>query len=292
MTEDNLLTSENKRSYFLMLPLMVDDLNLSPQAFRLYAHIVRRVGDGGECWENTANMARCCCMSTGAVSKAKAELVKAELIRIEKVPKKHGEFPYDLTTLIDIWAKNFEKYATCSQCEPDTVHNVNSTCSQCETKKIPVLSKAKKTKSKTDAAGRVSLASRGKAPREGASPAATGDLSSGDGVPAGETSGQTSKKPSMRNHESIQTIKRVTGYYPAKALYLDIIRVWESVPYADKALELEICYKTDRAKGYNPGNLSAWYFDWFAEGMAYVPDDIKRLAQQFRENLNRDIEET
>jgi hypothetical protein len=73
---DTLIVIQNKRRFFIMIPMMVDDMEISPRAFRLYAHIVRR----GECWENTRNLARACKMSTGAISRAKKELQQVNLI--------------------------------------------------------------------------------------------------------------------------------------------------------------------------------------------------------------------
>lgn len=128
------------RKYRIELPNLIDDLGLSPHAFRLYVHIKRRAGSvaSGYCWEGTKGMATACQMSTGKVSEAKAELVAANLITIER---RANEGKTDIIRLKNIWPANFAKYT-----EPDSpdilpespvdqlppVHNMKTTPSQYE----------------------------------------------------------------------------------------------------------------------------------------------------------------
>jgi hypothetical protein len=58
----------------------LDDFGLDPYSFRVYSHIVRRAGNGGECWESNKNMADVCCMSESQVKRSLALLVKYGLI--------------------------------------------------------------------------------------------------------------------------------------------------------------------------------------------------------------------
>jgi len=106
-----------ERKYFLILPNIVDDMGLSPYAFRLYARIKRRAGENGLCFENSKHLAEGCNMSAGSVSKAKRELIEAGLITITTIPGRHGEFDHHEIRIRDIWAVNIEKYVNKSQSE-------------------------------------------------------------------------------------------------------------------------------------------------------------------------------
>ncbi len=109
--ENNLLANST------MLPNILDDMDLSPYAFRLYVRFKRRVNqnrDGstkGSAYDSTKNLAITCKMSMGQVTKAKRELVAAGLIRIVKVQGKHGEWAKDHVTIVDIWTANKSFYA-------------------------------------------------------------------------------------------------------------------------------------------------------------------------------------
>ena len=131
------------RKYRTEIPNIVDDMNLTPHAYRLYGHLKRVAGaKEGSCWQNTDTLAQICNMSTGMVSRAKGELVEAGLIVIGK--KRVGRNEVDNIRILDIWARNFAAYGpqtatpsreivTPSQYEP--VASV--TPSQYETKKEP-----------------------------------------------------------------------------------------------------------------------------------------------------------
>ena len=83
-TDNRILDNGDERKFFALIPNMIDELELSPYAVRLYLHIKRRTGEvrGGVCFETSSNIAKICKMSTGSVSKAKKELKAAGLISI------------------------------------------------------------------------------------------------------------------------------------------------------------------------------------------------------------------
>lgn len=100
--------SEFVASYFSQIPHLVDDIGISVYAYRLYGHIVRRVGaaGAGKCFESVRNMANNCNMSLGTVVKAKKELVTWELIHIKKVFTPNNKYSHDEIYLGNIWDKN------------------------------------------------------------------------------------------------------------------------------------------------------------------------------------------
>jgi len=73
---------ESKPSKYTRVPNLVDDLSLSPAAFRLYVHIKRVAGDKGKCWEGQDRLAEICKLNTKTVIRAKRELQAAGLISI------------------------------------------------------------------------------------------------------------------------------------------------------------------------------------------------------------------
>ena len=97
--------------YRIEIPNILDDMDLHPFAFRLYAHLKRRAGDKKECYENTNNLARCCHMSNGAVSHYKKQLVEKGLIQIVKKGKpKFGKRNHHIV-IVDLWKKNYLNYS-------------------------------------------------------------------------------------------------------------------------------------------------------------------------------------
>ena len=96
------------KSYFFMLPNMVDDSGLSVFAFRLYCRFKRVAGEDGKCYQSTRTLADACKMSTASVSRAKSELLKVGLIRITKAKGQHGGRDYDEIFINDIWEKNLQ----------------------------------------------------------------------------------------------------------------------------------------------------------------------------------------
>ncbi len=70
-------------THFAMIPKLVEEAGLSPQAYRLYGHLKQVAGENGQCWQSQAALERDCRMSNRAVVRAKRELVDMDLIRIE-----------------------------------------------------------------------------------------------------------------------------------------------------------------------------------------------------------------
>jgi hypothetical protein len=96
--------------YRTEIPNIIDDMDLSPYAFRLYVHIKRRAGDHGVCFENSSNLAKSCHMSEGEVSKCKKELKGQGLISIVSKGNAHFGKRNHHVQIINIWEKNQNKY--------------------------------------------------------------------------------------------------------------------------------------------------------------------------------------
>lgn len=118
---DRVIDKSTLHRYRIELPIMLDDMDLSVYAFRLYIHMKRRAGDDGSCWEGSRALAKACHMSLGQVAKAKKELKDKGLITIEKYKTKTGDG--DNISVVDLWPKNFETYAKAEE----SVHTVNAT---------------------------------------------------------------------------------------------------------------------------------------------------------------------
>lgn len=92
------------RRNFTMIPNLVFNQGLSPYALRLYAEIRKVAGDDGECYLSTASLSTRCCMSAGAVSAAKKELLQRKLVLL--APKKRGRKSDTFISPPDIWQRN------------------------------------------------------------------------------------------------------------------------------------------------------------------------------------------
>lgn len=102
-------TPEVQRRYRIEIPNIIDDLGLSVHAYRLYGHIKRVTGAfGGKCTQNTATLAKACCMSRGSVTKAKAELLAMKLITIESGDPVAQTS--DTVRIVNIWPANYAFY--------------------------------------------------------------------------------------------------------------------------------------------------------------------------------------
>lgn len=98
-----------EKSYFIMIPNLIDDIGLSVYAFRLYAHLKRVAGDNGTCWQSGETLAKSCAMSTGKISECKTELVNFRLIEVENKVGNNGN--YTEISICNIWNKNIANYA-------------------------------------------------------------------------------------------------------------------------------------------------------------------------------------
>jgi len=144
--EEYEIIEEVPHNHFMMIPNLIDDMGLSPHAFRLYCHLKRVAGEEGKCWQGTAGLAKACGMSAGAISNAKKELMTTTppLINIW-LEGGHGGY-HHVICIADIWKHNYEHYKKPSPDESvhqvntqiESVHHMNAMRSPGETKKTPV----------------------------------------------------------------------------------------------------------------------------------------------------------
>lgn len=108
--EDNVyeIREEAPHDFFCQIPNLVDELNLSPYAYRLYGHFKRVAGESGKCWQSTRTLADKCRMSMGSVSDAKKELESTypPLIKVTSKTKDNGM--YHEVVITDIWYINHD----------------------------------------------------------------------------------------------------------------------------------------------------------------------------------------
>ena len=95
-----------RHRWFHILPNLVDDLDISVHAHRLYCHLKRVAGEGGRCYQSAEELARRCRMSTGSVHNGKRELVAQGLIELRKTTTRMGQ-GRDQISIVDIWARNY-----------------------------------------------------------------------------------------------------------------------------------------------------------------------------------------
>lgn len=137
------------RDFYAMIPNLVDIMDLSPHAYRLYGHLRKVAGESGKCWQSTKTLSIACGMSMGKISEAKTELenVYPPLIRIES--KKFDRGSYHEIAITDIWQINHDFFLGAEllikTAKGVAFHNVNesrsyyeSLRSQYETKNNPI----------------------------------------------------------------------------------------------------------------------------------------------------------
>ena len=102
------IRDEAPHDFFTMIPHIVEALDLTPYAFRLYAHLKRVTGENktGKCWKSTKTLAQACRMSAGSVSNAKKELENTYPPLIRIISKTKDNTPYHEITIIDVWQMN------------------------------------------------------------------------------------------------------------------------------------------------------------------------------------------
>lgn len=131
--------------YRTEIPNIIDDMDLSVYAFRLYVRLKRVAGDDGKCFFTTRQLAEQCRMSVGAVSKAKQELAGKDLIRVDS----DGKWVRDNITIVDMWPANFAYFAQekeetpCSHSE-QPVHHTNIPVHHTNVKEEPIKEEPKK----------------------------------------------------------------------------------------------------------------------------------------------------
>lgn len=101
----------NDRQYFTIIPNIIEDMDLSAIAFRLYFHIKRVAGEDGVCYQTTKTLAEKCNVSTGSISKAKEELRSKKLIRKTTINTGRGK-PLHTIKIVDIWNQNMSHYSS------------------------------------------------------------------------------------------------------------------------------------------------------------------------------------
>lgn len=125
MTDDG-RASDSRKSHYSEIPNMVDELGLSPHAYRLYGHIRKVAGESGECFQKTDTLKDACGMSAGKVSEAKQELLKHNLITIDGVSRAGG-INHNIK-VVDIWARN-NRWQELSQYERSSYRELMATAS-------------------------------------------------------------------------------------------------------------------------------------------------------------------
>ena len=102
------IRDEAPHNYFTMIPHIVEALNLTPYAFRLYAHLKRVTGESktGKCWKSTRTLSEACRMSVGSISNAKKELENTYPPLIRIVSKTKDNAIYHEINITDVWQMN------------------------------------------------------------------------------------------------------------------------------------------------------------------------------------------
>lgn len=108
MSGTHRVREEGQRTHFAMIPNLVDDLNLSQKAYRLYGHLKRVAGEKGRCEEGVDAMAKKCRMNKDTLIAAKRELVASKLVTIN--PSKDRTKP-DEIVILDVWDLNAEHFS-------------------------------------------------------------------------------------------------------------------------------------------------------------------------------------
>ncbi len=96
--------------------------------------------------------------------------------------------------------------------------------------------------------------------------------------PIPEKKKSTKPKDNRTNHPAIQTYRRITGRYPPKALYDNLIAALGELP---DEIRLEDCYKEWVKRGYNP-NAATWALEWYRTG---IPTRLNKAEARQREEL-------
>lgn len=96
--------------YYARIPNMIDDLDLSVYAYRLYGRIKRVAGDAGACWQSVETLSKGCSMSAGSIVNARRELTGRGLIRIEWIKNESGGRSYPKVSITNVWPDNIALY--------------------------------------------------------------------------------------------------------------------------------------------------------------------------------------
>ena len=92
-----------------------------------------------------------------------------------------------------------------------------------------------------------------------------------------ESSNEADTLNNLINHPTIQGLKEITGYYPHKQLWLEII---QRAPILKKD-ECRAVFEQWIAQGHNLENYDGWFFDRYLSGRYYMhPKDKERWPSQ------------
>lgn len=95
-------------NFFTMIPHLIDDADISPQAKALYLHLKRVTGEDGTCWKTQDQLSKHCGFSTKTIVSAKRELIKAKIIKVEL--EAFEGHPRHIIHLLNLWTENERKY--------------------------------------------------------------------------------------------------------------------------------------------------------------------------------------
>lgn len=109
-TTDQYIEDVGGRKYFTMLPNLLDDVGLSPYAFRLLVHYYRVCGGNSTCYEGVRTTAKRTCMSVGKVSESRRELEQDGWIKLRAEQFENRPAPTLVVSIQDRWKENMEQY--------------------------------------------------------------------------------------------------------------------------------------------------------------------------------------
>lgn len=118
----DLFDDQDPRAYRTELPNKIFDLELDPFEGWLYSHLKRIAGAaGGHCFMSIAVLAAKCKMSENTLRKAKKELAKKGLIRVEQGNYEAGKA--DKIYIVNIWRENYDQFVPPSKTIPPPFKN-------------------------------------------------------------------------------------------------------------------------------------------------------------------------
>lgn len=265
--------------FYAQIPFILDDLGLSTQEYRLYARIVRRVGNNGACWESVRNLAKGCKMGNSSVTRARIELANPRdelggksLIRVEEVDNPNGGKKFLRITITNIWAENNMRY---DKSLPRDLSNPYLETSQIPTqglKKQPLKNSQNGTKTKkaSHSSPRVTPPAEKASAGDGIN-TISGNSNDDSSINANDNHSNTN---TAKKHAAIKAVKEGSGYYPPKALYGPIINLLGENPDIEKMRRVFTLWT---AKGHKPTNYNGWLFDWYPNDAYYVPSAEKMV---------------
>lgn len=112
------ISEEQSHTFRTELPNIIDDLNLSPNTFRVYFKLKRIAGDNGKCFKTMDNLAAECRMCKRTVQYSLKELQQPfkelnnkPLIKVFKKMNDHGGSAPNEIKIVNVWPENMVEYA-------------------------------------------------------------------------------------------------------------------------------------------------------------------------------------